>query len=154
MKPQTLEQMVDAYPVTMSLPLIWGDMDAFQHLNNTVYFRYFENVRIAYLERTGHMESMKKTGLGIILAETQCRFRVPLIYPDTVTLGTRLKSLGHDRFTMEYGVFSQGQQKLAATGEGLIVSYDYPNRRKVAIPREIRQRMIELEPQFGGQKTL
>ena len=139
------------YPVTVSVPVIWGDMDAFQHVNNTVYFRYFENARLAYLEQTGYMQSMEQTGLGIILADTRCRFRMPLTYPDTVVIGTRLSSLGRDRFTMEYAVFSERHQKLAATGEGLIVSFDYRNHCKTAIPPDIRRCMIEMEPRFGGK---
>ena len=139
------------YPVTLSVPVIWGDMDAFQHINNTVYFRYFENARLAYLEQVGYMQRMEQTGLGIILAETQCRYRLPLTYPDTVITGTRLKSLGSDRFVMEYAVYSERHQKLAATGEGLIVSFDYRNHHKAPIPADIRQHMIEIEPRFDGE---
>lgn len=150
-KPQSTEQMRKLYPVTVSVPVIWGDMDAFAHVNNTVYFRYFENVRLAYLEQTGYMKSMETTGLGIILADTQCRFRLPLTYPDAVVIGTRLKTLDRDRFTMEYAVFSERHQKLAATGDGNIVSFDYRDNCKAPIPAEIRHRMIEMEPRFEGE---
>ena len=142
-------QLDKEYPVVISQNVVWGDMDAFQHINNTVYFRYFENVRLAYLERIGYMESMESTGLGIILAETRCRYLLPLTYPDTVRTGTRLLAIDDDRFRMEYAVFSEGEQKLAAIGEGLIVSYDYRRAQKAPIPQAIRQRMMAIQPHTG-----
>ena len=152
-RPQSLEQMSSLFPVTVTVPVIWGDMDAFGHVNNTVYLRYFENARLAYLEQVGYLEYMDETGLGIILAETRCRYRLPLTYPDTVVTGTRLKSLADDRFVMEYAVFSEQHQKLAASGEGNIVSFDYRQNSKAPIPVQIRERMVAMEPRFNGQST-
>ena len=62
-------------------------MDAFQHVNNVVYFRYFETGRIAYFERTVMRSSMSTTGIGPILATASCKFKFPLTYPDTVLIG-------------------------------------------------------------------
>lgn len=151
MKIRTFEQMLERFPVTVSVPVIWGDMDAFRHINNTVYFRYFENVRLAHLEQVGYMQSMESTGMGIILAETRCRYLLPLTYPDTVLIGTRLQTIRDDRFSMEYAVFSEQHRTLAATGEGLIVSYDYRHGRKAPIPEPLRQRIIALESRFDGE---
>ena len=68
----------------LQIPVQWGDMDAFQHVNNTVYFRYFENARLEYFRRPGWFEFERATGIGPILASTQARFRRPLTYPDTI----------------------------------------------------------------------
>ena len=126
----------DDYDVTIERPVTWGSMDAFQHVNNTVYFRYFEDVRIAYFEETGITAYMQEHGIGPILASTQCRFKLPLSYPDTVWIGTRILEIGDDRFRMEYVVFSEQHQRVAAVGEGLIVSYDYNQNQKTTIPPE------------------
>ena len=76
------------YPVTIEVPVAWGEMDAFQHVNNIVYFRYFESARIAYFDKIGIWEFMEADGVGPILASTRCSFKIPLAFPDTVTVGT------------------------------------------------------------------
>ncbi|MDX2140860.1 MAG: acyl-CoA thioesterase [Chloroflexota bacterium] len=141
----SIESLFDGYFVTIPIPVAWGEMDAFGHVNNIVYFRYFESVRIAYFERMGVMEHMKDTGVGPILASTQCRFRVPLTYPDTVTVGARVHSIEADRFTMDYRVVSHKLMKVAAEGSGLIVMFDYQHNAKAALQDHLRQRIEALE---------
>ena len=68
---------LEGYPVVIDEQVVWGEMDAFQHVNNTVYFRYFESARIAYFGAVGYLEWMKAEGSGPILASTRCRFRRP-----------------------------------------------------------------------------
>ena len=132
-------------PVIIETPIAWGQMDAFRHLNNTTYFRFFESGRIAYFERLNFMEYMEETGVGPILASTNCRFRIPLTYPDNVSIGTRVSTIEEDRFTMEYVVVSHKHQKVAADGSGLIVCFDYKENKKVPVPAEIRTRIEQLE---------
>ena len=74
------------YPVELTQDLVWGDMDAFQHINNAVYFRYFEDIRISYFERIKVIDHMNKTQIGPILASTKCDFRAPLTFPDTIQI--------------------------------------------------------------------
>ena len=73
-------------------------MDAFQHVNNTVYFKLFESARISYFEKLDFFEFMNKTGIGPILASTQCIYKIPLTYPDYVTVGAKVDILEKDRF--------------------------------------------------------
>lgn len=131
--------------VSIDTPVAWGEMDAFQHVNNTVYFKYFESARIAYFDRVGVNEEMTRSNIGPILASTQCRFKAPLTYPDNVSIATRVSDVSEDRFTMKYFVMSQKSGRIAAEGEGLIVFYDYNNNRKHAIPAEIKKRIVELD---------
>ena len=102
------------YPVVVDAPVAWGEMDAFGHVNNIVYFRYFETARIAYFEMLGVREFLERDPVGPILAETACRFRAALSYPDTVSIGARVASVGEDRFVMRYAVFSHRLGRLAA----------------------------------------
>ena len=127
------------YPVLFELPVVGGEMDSFNHVNNVVYFRYFESARIAYFEEIGFTKWMEEYGVGPILASTSCRFRRPLTYPDRVTVGARVSELGEDRFTMEYRVYSHQLDDIAAQGEGLIICYDYRNNVKVPLPDPIRE---------------
>lgn len=133
------------YPVVIELPVLWGDMDAYQHVNNTVYFRWFESGRIAYFQRLEMMRLKEQDGIGPILAHADCRFRIPLTFPDDVRLGTRIAALGEDRFLMEYAAVSQRHAKIAAQGSGLVVMYDYTHNRKAAVPAELRRAIIEVE---------
>ncbi|MFO7632899.1 MAG: acyl-CoA thioesterase [Caldilinea sp.] len=60
-----MSDLLAGFPVIVEISVAWGEMDAFQHVNNIVYFRYFESGRIAYFERTGAMEEMAKSGIGL-----------------------------------------------------------------------------------------
>ena len=140
-----MNNLLQPYPVVIVTPVAWGQMDAFRHLNNTVYFRFFESGRIAYFERLGFLEYMEATGVGPILASTNCRFRIPLTYPDTVSIGTRVSNVESDRFTMEYVVVSHEHQKVAADGSGLIVCFNYKENKKALLPEELRRRIEALE---------
>jgi acyl-CoA thioester hydrolase len=140
-----MKSLLEHCSVIIETPVAWGEMDAFRHLNNTVYFRYFESARIAYFETLKFLEYMNTTGVGPILASTSCKFRIPLTYPDKVSIGTRVSNIDDDRFTMEYYVVSHNHQKVAAEGNGLIVTFDYQANRKVSVPAEIKRRIQELE---------
>jgi len=120
-------------------------MDAFQHVNNTIYFKHFECARISYFEKIDFIEVMNKTGIGPILASTQCKFRIPLTRPDVVTVGAKVDTIEKDRFTMKYAIISHKFKKIAALGEGVLVTYDYQNNKKALIPDVIRERIIDLE---------
>jgi acyl-CoA thioester hydrolase len=95
------------------------------------------------------MELMQATGIGPILASTQCRFRIPLTYPDTVRVGAKIADIGDDRFVMRYAIVSQRLQKLAAEGEGVIVSFNYRENKKAPLPEVIRQRIAAVEAAAG-----
>jgi acyl-CoA thioester hydrolase len=139
------DKLLEGFPVIVEFPVTWGDMDALQHVNNVAYFRYFENARIACLDRLKIWEFMKNTGIGPILASTQCRFRAPLSYPDVVSIGASVSDIGPDRLTMKYGVASQKLSKIAAEGEAVLVTYDYRNNLKVPVPAELKRSILDLE---------
>ncbi len=140
-----MNQLLESYPVVIEIPIAWGEMDAFQHVNNVAYFRYLESGRIAYFEKLGLMGIMNRSGIGPILASVQCRFKIPLTYPDTISVGVRVSEIGQDRFKMEYAVVSHRLEKVAAVGEGVIVSFNYRKNKKANLPAEVRERIEALE---------
>ena len=133
----TEEEFRQQYPFIIESAVEWDDMDAFQHVNNKVYFRYFEKIRIEYFEQSGLLGLVEEQQLGPILASTQCRFKFPLTYPDEILIGSYLTDLHKDRFLMKYAVYSLGHARMAAEGDGAIVCYDYKNARKADIPAEV-----------------
>src|SRR6188768_2594048 len=112
----------DKFPVVIELPVVWGEMDSYRHVNNVVYFRYFESARLEYFRRLDWFDFEKETGIGPILAATQARFRRPLTYPDTISVGARVPAVGPDRFTMEHLIVSHRQGIVAAEGQGTVVT--------------------------------
>ena len=133
------------FPVIYETDVAWGEMDALGHVNNIVYFRYFESARAKYFEAIGVWDYMEKHKIGMILHSTSCRFRRPLQYPDKILVGTRITDLRVDRYTMKYLLYSHTQQNVAAEGEGIIVVYDYNKNKKCEMPLEIKDAISKLE---------
>jgi acyl-CoA thioester hydrolase len=136
-----------SHAVVVSMPVAWGDMDAFGHVNNTRYFRWFEDGRMAFFDAVGIQEIMDGSGVGPILASTSCRFRIPLTYPDRVRIGADVSSYAPDRLTMSYLVVSEQHGRIAAEGEGQLVAFDYRTGQKAEFPDELRVRIENLQAQ-------
>jgi acyl-CoA thioester hydrolase len=132
------------YPIVMQQEVIWSDMDAYQHLNNTVYLRYFEDSRMRLFEQAGVVTYMEKHQVGPILASTNCNFRAPVTYPDTVHIAARIDEIKTRTIKMSYAVYSQKLDKLAAEGEGLVVFFDYKRNHSCEIPAVIVSALQEL----------
>jgi acyl-CoA thioester hydrolase len=131
------------FPVVIDQDVRWGDLDAYGHVNNTVFFRFFESARIAYFEAIGFVSA--GSGIGPILHSTNCRFRLPLGYPDQLKVGARVTDLQKDRFTMEYKIASAKHRAVAGEGTGLIVAYDYGRQAKAELPAEVVSKIQAVE---------
>lgn len=145
MSAPTKQAVIGACPVVWEQAVIWGDMDSYRHVNNVVYFRYFENVRLEYFRRLDWFEYEKQTGIGPILATTQARFRKPLTYPDTISITARVSKIETDRITLEHLIWSDRLGAIATEGQGAVVTFHYAENRKVPVPDELRRRIAALE---------
>ncbi|MDA1184464.1 MAG: thioesterase family protein [Acidobacteria bacterium] len=141
-----LNHPLPEFALTIELPILWGDQDAFGHVNNTLSFRWFESARIAYLERSGMAALMQAGDVGPILASVSCNFRRQLRYPDTVCIGARISRLGRTSFTMEHAVYSVSQQTIASDGSSTVVVFDYKTNRPRRIPDDLRAAADRFEP--------
>ena len=128
---------LQGFPIQVRIQVTWGEMDSFGHVNNIYYFRYFETTRVHFFHEIGLMAYMKETGVGPILAQTSCSFKKPIFYPDTLIVGSVIRSIGKDSFIMDYGVFSE-KAGISATGEARIVMYDYNRAQKTDIPPHLK----------------
>ena len=133
------------FPVVVEVAVAWADMDALQHVNNTVFFRYFETARVTYLERIGFADDRAQAGVGPILASTHARFRRPVTYPDRLLVGARTTEVGEDRFEQAYRVVSERQGEVVAEGGGVVVSYDYRGAGKARLPGPVGEAIARLE---------
>ncbi len=133
------------YPVTITIPVAWGEMDSFQHVNNVVYSRWLESARIAYFTRIGLMERMRSEGVGPILARIAIEYRRPVTFPDSVRLETTVTKLGKSSFTMASRIWSLAQHAEVATDEEVIVFFDYRAARTIPIDAGLREAIAEAE---------
>ena len=140
-----LEKFNSKYPIQIELTVQWGDMDAFNHVNNVMYFRYFESARIAYFEKLGVMGTGNKDNIAPILAETNCRYKLPLNYPDTITVGTSIIEKHSHGFLMEYAIYSHHHKKITSIGTGRIVMLNYSSHEKVAVDQQLLDKINSIE---------
>ena len=140
-RPEELSQ----FPVIHPQPIHWGEMDAFNHLNNVVFYRYAESARIAYLFALKMFDGDMVT----VLAESSCKYLRPVTYPDTLLIGVRCRHLGTTSIVMEYSYFSTAQQAIVATADAAIVRLDSSATKKVAWTEEERSALFNLEAKFG-----
>ncbi len=140
----------EQWPVSVRIPVAWGDMDSFQHVNNVVYLRWFETARIAFFERLRMMDRMESDRIGPILAKTSCTFVRPVAYPDTVIAEASCTAVGGKSFTMAYRVRSEALGKVAAEGDGVIVMFDYANDRAVPVDDTLRAGLESLKTRANG----
>lgn len=134
------------YPVRVEQNVAWGEQDKLGHVNNTVYFRYFENSRIAQFERLGlDFPEPGGSGFGPIMATTTCDFLRPIHFPDRIRIETGIIKLGRSSFVQLYRIYSHSQQDYVAKGSSVSVYYDYATGKSVPIPEELRQAIVRLE---------
>ena len=134
------------YPVVVDIAVRWGDMDALVHVNNVVYFQYFQLARGAYLQRVG----MPPAGpawhdFGWMIGANCCRYKAPVTFPDTLSVWTRVGALSEDRMLMEFRAVSEKLGKAAAEGEALVFAYDFGAGRKSTIRDDVREAILTLE---------
>jgi acyl-CoA thioester hydrolase len=137
------DELPTDYPVTISLPVQWGDQDAFGHVNNVRFLRWFESSRIAYIRSCGVELSTAKT--GPILAAVTCNYRNQVRFPDTIVVGIRVTRLGHSSITLKHKLWSERLNLVAADGESTVVMFDYQSQQPAPIPDEIRVAIEALE---------
>ena len=142
-----MQELLRSFPVVVEIPVTWGDMDSFQHVNNVIYFRYFESARIQYFEAVGLMDIVEQLGVGPILGSTSCRYRTPLTYPDTVYVGAKITEMHEKRFTMEYLIVSEQHPETVAEGSGVVICYNYQKNQSTQIPEVVHHAIEKLEGQ-------
>ncbi len=132
--------MSEVWPTKIEVQVAWGEMDAFQHVNNTVYLRWFESARIAFFEQVQMNTEAGQQGAGPILARATVDFVKPVTYPDRISVEARVESVGNTSFLMHYRATSERLGE-CARGEGVVVMFDYAKGTKVPVSDELRARL-------------
>lgn len=140
-----MNNLLEGFPIVTEIPVAWGEMDALQHVNNVAYFRYFETARIDYFKHIDLMENIAITQVGPVVAETSCRYKMPVTFPDTLLVGTKITDLQDDRFTMKYQIVSKKLNKITTLGSATVVMFDFKTNQKANLTPEILATIQQLE---------
>lgn len=127
---------------TSLIPMRWGDMDAYGHVNNTIYFRYMEQTRVEYLECAGY--SLQPKGITPVIINASCTFLVPLTYPGVVEVKMFFGVTGRSSISTRYEIGLQGDTILYATGDAKVVWADMASGKSVPIPEDLRNRLSDI----------
>lgn len=133
------------WPVSIEIPVAWGDMDSLGHVNNTVFLRWFESARVLYFDRAGLGDGMAAKSVGPILARQEINYRMPVRYPDRVRVEVTVSRMGTTSFVMAFKITRTNSGELVADGEGVMVMIDYERGQKVQLDDIVRQAILELE---------
>ncbi|OTG96600.1 thioesterase [Acinetobacter sp. ANC 4654] len=139
--------MLSDYPIVHIQSVAWGDMDAFGHVNNVLYYRYMESARIRYMDELNIFQHDVYT----VVASNQCKYIRPVFYPDQLKIGARVEEMRNSALRMSYLLWSEQQQAIVALGEAVMVCVDKENMLKLPIPEIIRQKVTKIELMVNHQ---
>lgn len=127
----------------------WMDNDAYGHVNNVVYYSYFDTAVNTYLIEQGALDIAASPVIGLVV-ETGCHYFAPLTYPETVTAALRVAHLGRSSVRYEIALFGPGAERAAAQGHFVHVYVDRETRRPAELPETLRRALEPLRLPPGG----
>jgi len=131
------------YRVFRRIPTRWADNDMYGHVNNVVYYEWFDTAVNAMLIERGALDIHQGTTVGFVV-ETKCNYFAPLAFPQTVEAGIRVTQAGSSSVRYEIGLFAEGAETAAAQGHFVHVYVDRVTQRPVALPPALRAVVDEL----------
>jgi acyl-CoA thioester hydrolase len=126
-----------AYRHFQTIPTRWMDNDVYGHVNNVVYYSYFDTVVNHYLIDRGALDIERSQVVGFVV-ETGCQYFAPIAFPDAVTAGLRVARIGNSSIRYEIGIFRNTEQAASAQGFFIHVYVDRATRRATPLPTELR----------------
>jgi len=130
---------ISAAPIYMEMPVLWGDMDSAQHVNNLIYLKWSETSRIQLFESLDKITFSGEN--GVILGWQDIKYIFPITYPDTAVITAAVSEIRDDRFFIESKIYSVKHQRIAAVTHQSIIPYDYVLYKKSPLTDEWRKRL-------------
>ena len=128
----------------MPIDTRWNDNDTYGHINNAVYYFYFDSVVNSYLIEQKVLDPKNSETIGLV-AETGCTYFTPLSFPEKIEAGLRVRHTGTSSVVYEIGLFSAQANETAALGKFVHVYVDAKTRRPVKLPENLRQAVERLQ---------
>ncbi len=156
--PKTRTASRSDYLHFVEIPTRWMDNDVYGHVNNVVYYSYFDTAVNTHLVQEAGLEIRTSPIIGVVV-ETLCRYHRELTFPNIVDAGLRVERLGRTSVTYSIGLFCQGLEEPSATGHFVHVYIDRVSRVPVAVPAPIREALELLcvkppEPEAEPEPTV
>ena len=139
----TAAETRDRFAQFLIIPTRWMDNDVYGHVNNVVYYSYFDTVINAYLIREGGLDIQGSEVIGVC-AESSCRYKAAFAFPESVEAGLRVGHLGKRSVRYEIGLFKAGQPEAAASGSFVHVFVARATMTPVAMPDKMRAALERL----------
>lgn len=134
----------ERYAVFETITTRWMDNDVYNHVNNVVYYSWFDTAVNAYMVREGAL-SLESPEVVCLVVETGCRYFKPIAFPDTVHCGLRVAHLGTSSVRFEIGIFRNDESSARAQGHFVHVACDAATHKPVAMPHEMRAALEKLK---------
>ncbi|MDM7949679.1 thioesterase family protein [Hydrogenophaga sp.] len=131
------------YRVFRDIGTRWMDNDVYGHVNNVVYYSWFDTAVNAHLIEKGALDIHQGAVIGFVV-ETQCNYFAPLAFPQTVQAGLRVAQLGSSSVRYEVGLFAEGHETAAACGHFVHVYVDRVTQRPVPLPETLKNSLEKL----------
>ena len=142
------------WPIITELPVLWGDMDDFGHVNNIIYLKWCETSRVELFRKVWDLKSLKmndimeEDGIGPILANFNINYRIPVQYPDIITVKTRVTNIGNTSFGIAHELYSKvNGDNAVANADSIVVMIDYKLGKKFPIDGDNRSKLKQF---IGG----
>jgi acyl-CoA thioester hydrolase len=135
----------DEYPRFTTVQLRWMDNDIYGHVNNALYYAFFDTAINQYLIAEGGLDIVNGSVIAFTV-ESQCQYLRPISFPGSIDVGLRVGKLGNSSVRYELAIFKQGETLAAAAGYFVHVFVNRETRRPVTIPDEIRSALARLSP--------
>jgi acyl-CoA thioester hydrolase len=143
-----MKELLKDFKVKTVVKVRWGDMDAYQHVNNVIYVAWGEVARIDYfmaLEPKAFLSSPKKLNYASILGFQSVKYIAPVVYPDTIHIGTKTEEIKEDRIVLKSYYYSENTKKLVAIKTHEVIVFDYKTNQKILVPEEFIAKINKLE---------
>ena len=124
------------FPFPVQQQVAWGEMDALNHINNVVYFRYFETGRIEFFNKTNLWKHFIEEDIKIVVGKLECNYLKQIAHPATIEISVGIKRIGNSSLRVYHLVTSEGE--VAAHGEGIIVATDPATGKSTPWPASLR----------------
>ena len=135
------------FKIQTSIVVQWGEMDAYQHVNNVNYVRWGETARVDYFKKMGFFINQNPLEMKYapILGFQSVKYIAPVVYPDTIVIGTKTEEIKEDRFILKSYFFSEQQNRLVAIKTHEVLIVDYKQQKKIKVPKEVIDFIHQIE---------
>lgn len=124
----------------LKLRIDWSELDLFGHVNNVMYAKYIQAARVNFMEQMGIMKSYREQKLGFMVAATSIIYLKPLFYPGDITIKSHVKEIKKTSFILVHQIYNS-DMVLVATGEDVIVYFDFNKNQKQLIGNDLKLRL-------------